>query len=84
FNPLDTLNVLSPDCIGDALLIADAMMARDKAPEGASAHFEKTARSSLQGVILHVACLPDRARRNLGEVRRLLTLPEQGEEDFIG
>lgn len=84
FNPLDTLNVLSPDCIGDALLIADAMMARDKAPEGASAHFEETARSFLQGVILHVACLPDRARRNLGEVRRLLTLPEQGEEDFIG
>lgn len=80
FNPMDILNVLSPDCIGDALLIADAMMAKEKHSEGNSVHFEETARTFLQGLILAVACHENREQRTLAEVRRILTMET---DDFL-
>lgn len=70
FNWLDRIDLESEDCLGDAMQLADAcVIPSDK---GGDEHWDDTARDLLRGLILHVAGM-DAARRNMGEVRRLLT-----------
>ena len=77
-NFMDRLDVTHPDCISRSAALAECLVIAGK---GENAHFDETARGLLQGLMLHVAGLPDRDRRHLGEVRRLLTLDEP---DFLG
>lgn len=78
-NWLDRLDVSSPECVGESAALAECLVI--PSGKGESAHFDDTARGLLQGLMLHVASLPDRGRRHLGEVRRLLTADEA---DFLG
>ncbi|WP_089290766.1 MULTISPECIES: type IV secretory system conjugative DNA transfer family protein [unclassified Azospirillum] len=73
FNWLDRLNVTHPDCVGEAASLAECLVVPSG---GEGAHFDETAHNLIQGLLLHVAGLPDPSRRHLGEVRRLLTLDE--------
>ena len=70
FNWLDRVDLASEDCLADAMSLADAcVIPSDK---GGDDHWDDTARDLIRGLVLHVAGLaPD--RRNMGEVRRLLT-----------
>jgi type IV secretion system protein VirD4 len=74
FNLLDRLDVLDPDCVSESAALADSLVIAEKPNE--SNHFDETAKNLLQGLMLHVAGLDDAGRRNLGEVRRLLTADE--------
>lgn len=73
FNLLDRLDVSNPDCVSESAALADCLVIVDK--DGAN-HFDETAKNLLQGLMLHVAALPDRNKRHLGELRRLLTTDE--------
>ena len=75
FNPLDTLELSHPDVVGQASALVDALVVTGSNQDDNSAHFNDSAKDLIRGVMVYVASLPDAARRNLGEVRRLLTLP---------
>ena len=79
FNVLDLVNVNTPDCVSDSAILADALVIKDD-KGGDSTHFNESAKNLLQGLILHVAGLDQPEKRNLGELRRLLTCSE---DDFI-
>lgn len=72
FNLLDRLDTSDPECVGESAVLADCLVIPD--PKG-QAHFDESARTLLQGLMLHVAGLDD-SRRNLPEVRRILTAGE--------
>jgi type IV secretory pathway TraG/TraD family ATPase VirD4 len=74
FNVLDRLDLASPDCVSTSAELAEALVipADAKGGGGEAAHWDDTARTLLQGLLLHVAALDDPARRHLGELRRLL------------
>lgn len=73
FNVLDRLDLASPDCVSASAELAEALVIpADAKGGGESAHWDDTARTLLQGLMLHVAGLDDPALRNLGELRRLL------------
>ena len=73
FNLLDRLDTSDPECVGESAVLADCLVIPD--PKG-QAHFDESARTLLQGLMLHVAGL-DEVRRNLPEVRRILTAGEE-------
>lgn len=73
FNLLDRLDTSDPECVGESAVLADCLVIPD--PKG-QAHFDESARTLLQGLMLHVAGL-DEGRRNLPEVRRILTAGEE-------
>ncbi|MDL1881884.1 ATP-binding cassette domain-containing protein, partial [Gammaproteobacteria bacterium PRO2] len=73
FNLLDRLDTSDPACVGESAVLADCLVIPD--PKG-QAHFDESARTLLQGLMLHVAGL-DEGRRNLPEVRRILTAGEE-------
>lgn len=73
FNLLDRLDTTDPECVGESAVLADCLVISD--PKG-QAHFDESARTLLQGLMLHVAGL-DEGRRNLPEVRRILTAGEE-------
>src|SRR3990167_3153175 len=77
FNVLDRLDVWNPDCVSESAILADALVIAES--KGDAVHFDESAKNFLQGLMLHVAGLDDKERRNLGELRRLLTA---GEDDF--
>ncbi len=71
FNPLDLIDLASPDYVETAMMMADMIVARhgfDRDP-----HWNDEARALIYAFILYAAGLPDRSRRHLVEVRRLLT-----------
>lgn len=78
FNVLDRLDTASPDCVSESAILADALVIVESKGDGV--HFDESAKSFLQGLMLHVAGLDDVERRNLGELRRLLTA---GESEFF-
>lgn len=72
YNPLDMIDPASPDAVGDAGIIADAIVIRN--PDAKDPHWDESALAFLEGVILHVATSPEyRARRDLLTVRALVT-----------
>ncbi|VWC46024.1 conjugal transfer coupling protein TraG [Burkholderia arboris] len=75
FNLLDRLDVTDPNCVSESAGIADSLVIPEK--PGETNHFDETAKNLLQGLMLHVAGSDDPARRNLPEVRRLLTANEE-------
>jgi type IV secretion system protein VirD4 len=72
YNPLDAIDVLSPDAAEDATTLADALVSD---PPGASEpHWNEEAKALLTGLILHVAASEEPYRRTLATVRELVTL----------
>jgi len=82
FNVLDRLDVWNPDCVSESALLADALVIAEE--KGDSVHFVESAKNFLQGLMLHVVGLADVERRNLGELRRLLTASEGEFFDMLG
>jgi type IV secretory pathway TraG/TraD family ATPase VirD4 len=80
FNLLDRLNPADPECVSESAILADCFVISD--PKGGSGgeHFDESAKTLLQGLMLYVAGL-EPARRTLGELRRLLTADEKA---FVG
>jgi type IV secretion system protein VirD4 len=72
FNPLDLIDVTSPDAIDDARMIADMMVATDEGAE--NVHWNETARAFLAGLALHVKVKAVPEDQHLLFVRKLATL----------
>jgi len=72
FNWLDFIDPASPDCVADAATLADQLVVRSG---GSEPYWDDAAANLVQGLILHVAALPDELR-HIGTVRAFLTLPE--------
>jgi len=82
-NPLSRIDVESPECVSDSASLADSLVIRGG---GEETHWDDTAASFLQGILLYVAALPEsepsdykgrwEARRHLGTLRQILTQPE--------
>ena len=79
FNVLDRLNLSEADCVSESAMLADSLVISDA--KGGAEHFDESAKTLLQGMMLHVAGLDDPASRHLGELRRLITADE---ETFLG
>ncbi len=77
FNLLDRLDPTDPECVSESAVLADSLVIAD--PQGQT-HFDESARTLLQGLMLHVAGLGE-GQRNLPEVRRILTA---GEDTLLG
>lgn len=75
FNVLDRLDPGHPDCVSESAILADALVIAE-GKGGDSVHFDESAKNFLQGLMLHIAGLEEGQRRNLGELRRLLTAGE--------
>nr|CCU56629.1 Conjugal transfer protein TraG [Achromobacter denitrificans] len=82
FNVLDRLDVWNPDCVSESAILADALVIAES--KGDAVHFDESAKNFLQGLMLHIAGLDDAERRNLGELRRLLTAGESEFFDVLG
>lgn len=74
FNWLDALDPDNPDVVGESATLADMIVVSEGSASDSSAHFNETAKSLIRGVLVHVSTLPD-DKRNMAEVRRILTLP---------
>lgn len=74
FNVLDRLDVQEADCVSESAMLADSLVISDA--KGKADHFDESAKTLLQGMMLHVVAGDDPDRRNLGELRRLLTADE--------
>lgn len=72
FNPMDALDPADPEVIEEVSRIAEALVVVNEGSESAS--WERSARSMVKGLILHVLTSPRfEGRRNLVTVRELLT-----------
>ena len=72
-NWLDTLDPDHPDVVGRAGTLADMLVVRSGFES--EPHWNDTARDLLRGFLVHVAGLPAE-RRNMAELRAMLTAPE--------
>lgn len=70
FNPLDTVDLQSEDCISLSSALAGHLVMQEKA--GEMSHWDESALNLLQGLILYVKTLAAE-KQTLPEVRRLLT-----------
>ena len=77
-NWFDVIDISSQDCVSISENLAEMLVIPSEAG-GDSIHFEETARELLRGLLLFIATLPPE-RRNMGELRRLITLPS---EEFL-
>lgn len=75
FNVLQRLNLDDADCVSESAALADSLVIAE-GKGGNADHFDESAKTLLQGLMLYVASLPEQ-RRNLGELRRLLTTDEE-------
>lgn len=71
FNPLSMIDVEADTAVDDAALIAEGLVIQETGP---GAHFTSASRNFIRGLTLEVCCDAPPERRNLLEVRRLLTL----------
>jgi type IV secretion system protein VirD4 len=69
-NWLDALDLENPDVVGESSSLTEMLVVPD--PNERDSHWNETAKDLLRGLILHVCSLPAE-RRNICEVRRLLT-----------
>lgn len=80
FNPMAILTEDNRHIVEDAGLIADALVI----PGGGDIHWDETAKSFIEGLILHVATWPAYAgRRNLVTVRELIIRGTPPDPDFF-
>jgi len=82
FNPLDRLDVNNPDVVGDSSAIADMIVMTSQQEKGN--HWNDSAKDLLRGLMVYVVSLDDPERRNLGEVRRLLTTGAEEWAETLG
>lgn len=80
FNVLDRLNPSDPECVSESAVLADCLVISDN--NKSSDHFDDSAKTLLQGLMLHVAGF-ELERRTMGEVRRLLTAEQYGLADTL-
>lgn len=73
FNPLDTLDTAGLDVAEDASTLADALVFDEPGMAG-EAHWNEEAKALIGGLILHIATVEPRDRRNLATLREYLTL----------
>lgn len=71
FNPLDLIDLKGPDYVETAMMIAEMLVVQRGMT--IEPHWDREGKALLFAFILYVASLPDRSRRHLIEVRRLLT-----------
>lgn len=75
FNVLDRINLSDADCVSESAMLADSLVISE-GQSSTSEHFDESAKTLIQGMILHVANL-EPEDRHLGELRRLLTSDEE-------
>jgi type IV secretion system protein VirD4 len=73
YNPLDALKADDPDLATDAMMLADALVV----PSGGDSRFwDDEARALIMGFLMYLATdYREKATRNLGRLRDILTLP---------
>ena len=71
-NPLAWFDVDSPECVSDSASLAESLVIKSGADE---THWDDTAASFIQGLLLYIAALP-KSERHLGTLRQVLTQPE--------
>ena len=76
-NPLDLIDPSSHDVMDDAKVLADTLILRSGQEKDSERFFNDMAVALLQGLIMFVACEAPEDRRNLVEVRNLLTEPPE-------
>jgi type IV secretion system protein VirD4 len=74
FNPLDLVDINSPDAVDDARMLADMIVLPEERGRD-EAFWNEEARGVLTGLILHVAASAPPESRTLTHVRTLLTAP---------
>jgi type IV secretion system protein VirD4 len=74
-NPLDLVDVTTPDAVDDARLIADMLVVVDGKETGEHAFWNEEARALIAGLVLYVAAEAPPELRHLAHLRTLLTLP---------
>jgi len=72
-NWIDWLDLSSPECVSEAAALAEMLVVRSSNEES---HWDDTAQSFLQGLLLYVASLSERSDRHPGRLREILTMPE--------
>ncbi|EEZ9648723.1 type IV secretory system conjugative DNA transfer family protein [Escherichia coli] len=82
-NWIDYIEPDSEDVTSQASLLADLLVLSEGNANESSVHFLETARTFLRGLLVHVATLEDPTKRNMGEVRRLLTCSEAEFKDLM-
>ena len=75
YNPIDLVDIQSPDAADDARMLADMLVLSEGKESGDQSFWNEEARGLLTGLILHVASNPKPESRTLTEVRDLLTQP---------
>jgi type IV secretion system protein VirD4 len=73
FNPLDLIDIDSPDAIDDARMLMD-MMIDAAAEHGENVHWNETAREFGAGLLLHIRASASPEDRHLLHFRKLATL----------
>ena len=71
-NWLDLLDPTDPEIVASAGALADLLVVPD--PGSKDNYFDDSARDLIRGLLIHLAADPNPARRNMGELRRVLTL----------
>lgn len=74
YNPLDEIRLDGVNEVDDALTIAKQFPPR-ATDDAESSYWNMEGTRLLSAVILHVACVMPKERRNLGEVHRIVQLP---------
>lgn len=82
-NWIDYIEPDSEDVTSQASLLADLLVLSEGNANESSVHFLETARTFLRGLLVHVATLENSTKRNMGEVRRLLTCSEAEFKDLM-
>lgn len=75
YNPVDLVDVDSPDATDDARMLADMLVLSEGKESGDQSFWNEEARGLLTGLILHAASNERPAARTLTEMRDLLTQP---------
>ena len=71
-NWIDALDPADPEIVATAGTLAELLVVAD--PSGKDNYFDESARDLLRGLLVHQAADPNPTRRNMAQVRRVLTL----------
>ena len=73
YNPVDLVDVSSPDAVDDARMLADMLVLSEGKEASDQSFWNEEARGLLTGLVLHAASSDDPSSRTLGHVRAVLT-----------
>jgi type IV secretion system protein VirD4 len=77
FNPLDRIDTASDNFVADVRSLAQALIIT----QGKDTHWPDAAREMVSAIIMYVCLTCSEDKRNLGQVRALLSLPIEAEEE---